>query len=50
MEKMESLRFVDDLGRIIIPKEIRKHLNIWEGDAIEIYVEQNKIILKPHKK
>ena len=50
MEKTSVLRYVDDLGRVVIPKEIRKKFNIWEGDAVEIYVEKDKIILKPYKK
>lgn len=32
------IRKVDDLGRVIIPKEIRQNLNIKEGDALELNV------------
>ena len=32
------VRRFDDLGRIVIPKEIRRSLNISEGDAMEIWV------------
>lgn len=39
-------RKVDDLGRIVIPMELRNQLNIKEKDAIEIYVEGSSIVLK----
>ncbi len=43
------VRRIDDLGRIVIPKEIRKTLRLGEGDFIEIFVSQNnEIILKRH--
>ena len=32
------VRRIDDLGRIVIPKEIRNSLNVSEGDAMEIWV------------
>ena len=31
------VRKIDDLGRVVIPKEIRRSLNIKDGDALEIY-------------
>lgn len=47
MKATGIIRKIDDLGRIVIPKEIRKSLKIREGDPIEIYVEQSgSIILK----
>lgn len=49
MEKTAVLRYVDDLGRVVIPKEMRKRFNIREGDAVEIYIKEGKIILEPHK-
>ena len=33
------VRRLDDLGRIVIPKEIRRTLNVREGDAMEIWVD-----------
>lgn len=33
------VRRIDDLGRIVIPKEIRRSLNIEEGDPLEIYID-----------
>ncbi len=36
MKHTGMVRRIDDLGRIVIPKEIRRHYNIKEGDALEI--------------
>ena len=33
------VRRIDDLGRVVIPKEIRCSLNIEEGDPLEIYID-----------
>ena len=38
----------DDLGRIVIPKEIRRNLRIREGDSLEIYTDNEAIILKKY--
>ncbi|NLX63218.1 MAG: AbrB/MazE/SpoVT family DNA-binding domain-containing protein [Clostridiaceae bacterium] len=35
------VRKLDSLGRIVLPKSIRKELNINEGDDIEMYVDEN---------
>lgn len=42
------IRKIDELGRIVIPKEIRKNLKLNMGDNVEIYIEDNKITLKKH--
>lgn len=42
------VRRIDELGRIVIPKEIRKSLKLNMGDSVEIYVEDNKISLKKY--
>ncbi len=42
------IRKIDKLGRIVIPKEIRKNLNIKDGEELEIYVENDNIILKKY--
>lgn len=39
------VRRIDDLGRIVLPKEIRKNLKIKEGDMLEIYVQDSGIIM-----
>lgn len=36
------VRRIDDLGRIVIPKEIRRELRIQEGDPLEIFVDKNE--------
>ena len=36
------IRRVDDLGRVIIPKEIRKAMNIREGDLLEIFTDPDE--------
>lgn len=41
-------RKIDDLGRIVIPKEIRKNLGIRDGESLEIFTEEDSIILKKH--
>ena len=45
MKATGVIRRIDDLGRIVVPKEIRKSLKINDGDSLEIYVDNNKIIL-----
>jgi len=39
-------RKIDDLGRIVLPKEIRKTMNINSGDDFQIIIDDNKIILE----
>ena len=40
------VRKVDELGRIVIPKELRKNLNIKNSDDLEISIDNDKIILE----
>ena len=49
MKSTGMVRRVDELGRIVLPIEIRRNLDIAEKDQLEIYVEGDKIILKSHK-
>ena len=42
-------RKVDELGRIVLPVELRRTLDIAEKDVLEIYVEGNSIILKKYE-
>lgn len=46
--KIGTIRRIDDLGRIVIPKTVRKTLNIKQGDNLEIYIENENIVLKKH--
>ena len=41
-------RKIDELGRIVIPKEIRKNLGIRDGESLEIYTSDDSIILKKY--
>lgn len=42
-------RKIDDLGRIVLPKELRKTLGIEPGTPIEIYTEDESIVLKKYE-
>ncbi len=42
------VRKVDDLGRIVIPIELRRNLGIDKEDSLEIYVEDDHIMLKKY--
>ncbi len=46
MKSTGIIRRVDELGRVVIPIELRNQFNIVEKDPIEIYVEGSSIILK----
>lgn len=48
MKSTGIVRKVDGLGRIVIPKETRKVLNINEEDPLEIYTDGETIILKKY--
>ena len=48
MKSTGVTRKIDDLGRIVIPKEIRKNLGIRDGESLEIFTEEDSIILKKH--
>lgn len=46
MKETGVVRRLDELGRIVIPKEIRKRLKIDNSDLVDIFTEEDKIILK----
>ena len=46
MKSTGIIRKVDELGRVVIPIEIRNKLDIAEKDPIEIYVDGSSVILK----
>ena len=49
MKATGIVRRIDDLGRIVIPKEIRRTFRIREGESLEIFIDDNEnIILKKH--
>lgn len=48
MKSTGIVRKVDELGRIVIPKELRKTFDIAEKDSLEIYVQGEQIILQKY--
>ena len=50
MKSTGVVRRVDDLGRIVIPKEIRRTLRIRDGESLEIFVDREMIALKKFSK
>lgn len=49
MKTTGIVRKVDDLGRIVLPIELRRMLDIVERDELEIYMEQDRIILQKYE-
>ena len=49
MKSTGMVRKIDELGRIVLPIEIRKNMGIANRDAIEIFVDDDKIILKKYE-
>ena len=48
-EKKKTIRCLDKLGRVVIPKEIRTKFEILEEDPMEIFVDRNSIVLKKYE-
>lgn len=42
------VRRVDDLGRVVIPREIRKQMGIREGEPMEIFLEENAVMFRKY--
>jgi transcriptional pleiotropic regulator of transition state genes len=49
MKSTGIVRKVDELGRIVVPIELRRTLDIGERDALEIFVDGEQIILKKYE-
>lgn len=50
MVENTTIRRIDELGRIVVPKQIRLELGIKEGDSLEIFTTKNgEIIFKPYR-
>ena len=49
MKSTGIVRKVDELGRIVLPIEMRRTLDIAEKDALEIYVEGESVILRKYQ-
>lgn len=48
MKATGIVRRIDDLGRVVIPKEIRRSLKIREGDPLEIFIENNCVCFQKY--
>lgn len=49
MKSTGMVRKVDELGRVVIPKELRRTLGIDNQDPLEIFIDGDKVILKKYK-
>lgn len=49
MKSTGIVRKLDELGRVVIPIELRRSLNLREKDSMEIYVDHDKIILRKYE-
>ena len=49
MKSTGIVRKVDELGRVVIPIELRRTLCIEEKDALEIYVDSDRIVLRKYE-
>ena len=49
MKATGIVRKVDELGRIVVPIELRRSLGIGDRDAVEMFMEENSIIIRKHR-
>ena len=49
MKATGIVRRIDDLGRIVIPKEIRRNLRLREGDPLELYTDEGCVCFKKYE-
>ncbi|MBQ6720445.1 MAG: AbrB/MazE/SpoVT family DNA-binding domain-containing protein [Oscillospiraceae bacterium] len=49
MKSTGIIRKVDDLGRIVLPIEMRRTLDIAERDELEIYMENDRVVLRKYE-
>ena len=49
MKSIGIVRKVDELGRVVIPIELRRTLDIEEKDALEIYMDGDRIVLRKYE-
>ena len=48
MRSLGTVRNLDQLGRLVIPKETRKVFELNEGDPVEIFTDEDKIIIRKY--
>ena len=49
MKSTGIIRRIDDLGRVVIPRELRRQLNIKDGDPLELFITEGGICFKPYE-
>lgn len=49
MKSTGMFRRVDELGRIVLPKELRTRLEIEEGDPLEIFLDGDRVVLQKYQ-
>lgn len=49
MKPVGIVRQIDGLGRVVIPKELRRILDVTEGDSFELFIEDNTIIMRKYQ-
>lgn len=49
MKSTGIVRRIDDLGRVVIPKELRRTMFIKEGDPLELFVDGDRIIFRKYQ-
>lgn len=49
MKQTGIIRQIDKLGRVVIPADIRKKLNLEVGTNVEVFINDDEVILKKHK-
>lgn len=49
MKATGIVRRIDDLGRVVIPKEVRRTLRLREGDPLELFTENNAVIFQKYQ-
>ena len=50
MKQTGVVRKIDELGRIVLPKEIRRNLGIKDGESLEIFVDEKGVYLQKYSK
>ena len=50
MKATGIVRRIDDLGRVVIPKELRKTMDMEPKEPLELFVEDDKVILKKYQR
>lgn len=48
MKSTGIVRKIDELGRVVIPMEMRRNMGIGDGDSFEIFVEKDRIVLSKY--